>query len=120
MLASRGEMDEDPLLFGIRSATSRRIGFAALMPGASRKPGSAIQPHILLLAICKSLCASSITTAPPPPTACAVHIDEVIKALRDRGNLVEVVGPPPMAPEEKSKLEGLADFRAGLLPASIL
>jgi 4-hydroxybenzoate polyprenyltransferase len=30
MLASRGEMDEDPMLFGIRSAASRRIAFAAL------------------------------------------------------------------------------------------
>lgn len=30
MLASRGEMDEDPLLFGVRSAMSRRIAFAAL------------------------------------------------------------------------------------------
>jgi hypothetical protein len=30
MLASRGEMDEDPMLFGIRSATSRRIAFATL------------------------------------------------------------------------------------------
>lgn len=30
MLASRGEMDEDPLLFGVRSATSRRIAFATL------------------------------------------------------------------------------------------
>jgi 4-hydroxybenzoate polyprenyltransferase len=30
MLASRGEMDEDPMLFGIRSAASRRIAFATL------------------------------------------------------------------------------------------
>jgi hypothetical protein len=30
MLASRGEMDEDPMLFGIRSATSRRIAFVTL------------------------------------------------------------------------------------------
>jgi hypothetical protein len=30
MLASRGEMDEDPMLFGIRSSASRRIAFATL------------------------------------------------------------------------------------------
>lgn len=30
MLASRGEMDEDPMLFGIRSAMSRRIAFVTL------------------------------------------------------------------------------------------
>lgn len=30
MLASRGEMDEDPMLFGVRSATSRRIAVVTL------------------------------------------------------------------------------------------
>lgn len=48
-----------------------------------------------------------------------VHIDEVIKALRDRGNLVEVVGPAADGAGGKSKLEGLADFLRRLLPASI-
>jgi len=48
-----------------------------------------------------------------------VHIDEVIKALRDRGNLVEVVGPAANGAGGKSKLEGLADFLRRLLPASI-
>lgn len=48
-----------------------------------------------------------------------VHIDEVIKALRDRGNLVEVVGPTANGAGGKSKLEGLADFLRRLLPASI-
>lgn len=48
-----------------------------------------------------------------------VHIDEVIKALRDRGNLVEVVGPAADGAGGSSKLEGLADFLRRLLPASI-
>lgn len=48
-----------------------------------------------------------------------VHIDEVIKALRDRGNLVEVVGPAADGAGGKSKLEGLADFLRRLLPASV-
>lgn len=48
-----------------------------------------------------------------------VHIDEVIKALRDRGNLVEVVGPAANGAGGSSKLEGLADFLRRLLPASI-
>lgn len=48
-----------------------------------------------------------------------VHIDEVIKALRDRGNLVEVVGPAAGGAGAKSKLEGFADFLRRLLPASV-
>lgn len=48
-----------------------------------------------------------------------VHIDEVIKALRDRGNLVEVVGPSADGAGGKSKLEGLADLLRRLLPASV-
>lgn len=48
-----------------------------------------------------------------------VHIDEVIKALRDRGNLVEVVGPSADGAGGKSKLEGLADLLRRLLPASL-
>lgn len=48
-----------------------------------------------------------------------VHIDEVIKALRDRGNLVEMVGPAAGGAGGKSKLEGFADFLRRLLPASL-
>lgn len=48
-----------------------------------------------------------------------VHIDEVIKALRDRGNLVEVVGPAADGAGGKSKLEGFADFLRRFLPASV-
>lgn len=48
-----------------------------------------------------------------------VHIDEVIKALRDRGNLVEMVGPTADGAGGKSKLEGLADFLRRILPASV-